>query len=215
MNLGSVYYHNDYFSPDTQSVHGPDDVEGKDLLVFWGGGDINPALYGERNVASGYGSYMRDSVEVEVMLEAFKRKIPIVGICRGAQLGCVMTGGKLYQDVNNHGSTHGMAIADPFHRFGDSPIISTSSVHHQMMIPAKGCEIIAKAPGISSRRVRFSAKASNQKETEEGQHDDPEVLFNPDKRILMIQGHPEFTPVTSSLTRFTVNLINHFFGLKL
>lgn len=208
MRVGSVYYHCDYFHHNTVPVFSANDLIGLDLLVFWGGGDINPQIYGEKNIASDMPNYKRDAMEVEVMREAIGR-IPILGVCRGAQLACALLGGKLLQDVNNHGHSHPMVVAEPYRDIAGSPIVNTSSLHHQMMVLPEGCEVIASAPGQSTRR-RIS-----ELDVEHGEHNDPEVAVHRDKKVLMVQGHPEYTPVTSDLTRFTVGLLNNLFGVAL
>lgn len=207
VRIGSVYYDDRYFGDDTTRVMSPTQIEDLDLLVFWGGGDISTRFYGEPNVHSQEPNHHRDSVEEEVMKAALG-KIPILGICRGAQLACVQLGGRLYQHVDNHGTTHHMVISEPYLRFADASRIITSSLHHQMMRPPADCEMIAVTPGLSTRRL------TSVKE-EVGPHDDPEVLVHTDKKVLMVQGHPEYTSWNSQLTRFTRNLVKHFFGVTL
>jgi len=46
-------------------------------------------------------SIKRDEFEIKLFLKAFKKKIPILGICRGLQLINVALGGSLYQDINS------------------------------------------------------------------------------------------------------------------
>lgn len=209
MNIGSVYYFDTYFGHTTHKVMSPAQIDGLDLLVFWGGGDINPSFYGERNVHSHQPIHHRDSVEEEVMDAALRAGIPILGVCRGAQLACAKLGGKLYQHVDNHIGTHNMAIAEPYRRFsGDMSSIPTSSLHHQMMIPTTDMEVIAKAPGRSQKRC-------TQDDTEVGVHDDPEIIVHRDSKVLMVQGHPEYLPHESHLTRFTIKLLRHFFNVSI
>lgn len=209
MNIGSVYYNDTYFGHNTERVMSPAQVEGKDLLVFWGGGDINPAFYGERNTHSQMPSHHRDSIEEEVMEEALQQGIPILGVCRGAQLACAKLGGRLYQHVDNHVGTHGMAISEPYRRFaGDRANIATSSLHHQMMIPTRDMEIIATARGHSKKRM-------TQDDIEVGVHNDPEVIVHRDNKVLMVQGHPEYLPHESALTQFTIGLLRHFFNIAI
>lgn len=206
MNIGSVYYMDSYFGPSTGIIR-ISEVKNMDLLIFWGGGDISPMIYGHQNVASGGISSKRDAIEVSVMEEALRLEKPILGICRGAQLACAMLGGTLYQDVDGHTSTHDMVIAEPYQRFAPDPTIRTSSLHHQMMRPTEEMEIIATAPG----RSRYRKGAD---ETTIGHNDDPEVLYHPKKHVLMVQGHPEYLPKTSALTQFTRNLVQNLLGVR-
>ncbi len=71
-----------------------------DGLCLAGGGDIDPARYGEeaqpglREVDPA-----RDAVELWLARQALDRDLPLLAICRGIQLLNVAAGGTLYQDV--------------------------------------------------------------------------------------------------------------------
>ncbi|WP_417449798.1 gamma-glutamyl-gamma-aminobutyrate hydrolase family protein [Kordiimonas sp.] len=68
-------------------------------LVVSGGADINPKLYGQTNTHSvGLDPY-RDRLEAECVEMAYAAKLPLLGICRGAQMINVVRGGDLHQDV--------------------------------------------------------------------------------------------------------------------
>lgn len=82
-------------------------VERLDGLVLAGGGDLNPATYGDEarlaetvNVFDG-----RDALELELARLAHERDLPTLGICRGMQVLNVALGGTLYQDVHACGLT--------------------------------------------------------------------------------------------------------------
>ncbi|MDY5730866.1 MAG: gamma-glutamyl-gamma-aminobutyrate hydrolase family protein [Eubacteriales bacterium] len=69
-------------------------------IVLCGGNDVNPKHYGEEpHEKLGKLVDARDTVELLVIKEAMKRKMPILGICRGFQLLNVALGGTLYQDI--------------------------------------------------------------------------------------------------------------------
>lgn len=71
-----------------------------DGLLLPGGGDINPARYGQvPDKRCGKPNDQRDEAEWR-MLEAFlPTKKPVLCICRGVQLLNVFFGGTLYQDI--------------------------------------------------------------------------------------------------------------------
>ncbi len=73
-----------------------------DGILFSGGVDIDPLLYGEEPT-KGLGEVTpeRDFTEVNLCQMFFKRKKPIFGICRGIQLINIALGGTLYQDINH------------------------------------------------------------------------------------------------------------------
>ncbi len=72
-------------------------------VVFTGGGDIAPHLYGEEpHPETKDIDEERDEFEIKILEKAKEKNIPILGICRGAQLINVASGGTLYQDLPNH-----------------------------------------------------------------------------------------------------------------
>ena len=74
-----------------------------DGLILSGGGDVEPALYGEIAIpAVGGVDAVRDRTEVTLARWALAEKKPLFGICRGLQLLNVACGGALYQDISQH-----------------------------------------------------------------------------------------------------------------
>lgn len=73
-----------------------------DAIIIGGGDDIDPELYGSD--ASGHTEidYHRDQLEIEFIEKALVRRIPLLGICRGAQLLNVVLGGSLHPDITTH-----------------------------------------------------------------------------------------------------------------
>lgn len=94
-----------------------------DGVLFSGGGDINPLLYGEELLPGvGEMSAPRDAAEFLLMrcLRHMREK-PVFGICRGIQVMNVALGGTLYQDLRAQkaaGLEHnqGSAYERPCHR---------------------------------------------------------------------------------------------------
>ncbi len=164
-----------------------DNVSDADVVVFIGGEDINPALYGQANTSS-YFSDRRDEYEKAIFEEAQKQRKVCFGICRGAQFLHAMSGGSLWQDVNNHaGRRHFIVDLDEDVR------LEVTSMHHQMLQDCDGLEVIAvceeqiattfvdedmdinlNAPG---------ANAESEIEIEAGCWHDTKCFF--------VQGHPE------------------------
>lgn len=72
-----------------------------DGLILSGGQDVNPFSYGEE-IQQKCGAIFpaRDEFEFALLREAEKRRIPVLGICRGLQIMNVYRGGKLYQDIS-------------------------------------------------------------------------------------------------------------------
>jgi putative glutamine amidotransferase len=74
-------------------------LAGLDGLVLTGGGDVSPWLYGEEPVPEVYGvDPARDDWE-QALLAAAGNEVPVLGVCRGAQLLNVAAGGTLIQHL--------------------------------------------------------------------------------------------------------------------
>jgi putative glutamine amidotransferase len=71
-----------------------------DGIVFTGGSDLNPALYGQEAHSESIGFHDgRDRAELALIREAIRRDMPVLGICRGMQLMNVAFGGTLRQHL--------------------------------------------------------------------------------------------------------------------
>lgn len=71
-----------------------------DGLVLTGGGDVDPARYGEDPIPQlGYVDPERDEAELKLAAWALEDNKPLLAICRGAQVLNVACGGGLYQDL--------------------------------------------------------------------------------------------------------------------
>lgn len=86
-----------------------------DGLMLTGGGDVDPALYGEAPHATFQASEEgRDEYEIAIVRAAVEAGVPIFAICRGMQLLNVALGGTLIQDIPsmvNGAVTH--AVPEP------------------------------------------------------------------------------------------------------
>jgi len=185
-----------------------ENYSGPGLLIIWGGGDIHPKLYGRENVAS-YVNFMpshRDVIEAQLLEKAVKNKIPVIGVCRGAQLACAAAGGILIQDVRGHGRAHTITTSD-----GREMI--TSSLHHQMMYPYKAeHELLAWAK--PARSVDYVGLSDEEKELipeKDGNKVEPEVVHFPEINCLAIQGHPEFMDPQCTFNLYVKELCDHYF----
>lgn len=71
-----------------------------DGVLLTGGGDVDPALYGEsRHETVEDAEPGRDEFEVDLARRAMERDLPLLAICRGAQVLNVAAGGTLVQDI--------------------------------------------------------------------------------------------------------------------
>jgi hypothetical protein len=203
------------FYPGAEFIHaGPDTpLEAPGILVIWGGSDIHPALYHKENVASHVGGSpsIRDQAEAKLFAKAVEAGLVIFGVCRGAQLGCALSGGILVQDVSGHGHDHRMTTIS-----GET--IVTSSLHHQMMYP---WDIPHRLLAWSSmpQSVIYVGLTEGEmekwpkREYDGGEHVapiEPEVVWFPQTKCLATQGHPEFMHPTTPYNLYMKKLLDEF-----
>jgi putative glutamine amidotransferase len=81
-------------------------LDGLHALVITGGYDLDPAAYGQQpHPISDQPRTDRDAWELALLQGALQRRLPVLGICRGAQVLNVAFGGTLHQhlpDVIGH-----------------------------------------------------------------------------------------------------------------
>jgi putative glutamine amidotransferase len=70
-------------------------------ILFSGGSDIHPSRYHriEDMVYCGQVDPRRDEMEISLLHQALRLKIPVFGICRGQQMLNIAGGGTLYADI--------------------------------------------------------------------------------------------------------------------
>lgn len=141
-----------------------------DLLVFTGGSDLNPKLYGEEPDGAYGWNDERDALEVAVY-RAFSGHVPMAGICRGAQLLTVMNGGRLLQHKEGHSGDHPVKVA----RYNDYLTYALREDHHQCLLPTDDGEILGR----------------------DARDDNIEIVYFPEKMELAFQGHPEWGCATT------------------
>ena len=154
-------------------------------VVITGGHDINPVLYAaEPEVEPRYDGE-RDAFERAVIEYALRHQLPLLGICRGAQLLNVVRGGSLFQDLRPH---------------------REQTSHRRTILPLKTL-LIEQGSGLAERmncqRCRINS-LHNQAIDRLGSGlkvaardldgivqaiEDPEANF-----LLGVQWHPEFVP---------------------
>ena len=129
---------------------------------------------------------LKDQIEIQLLRQALRQRLPVLGICRGSQLLNVVRGGTLYGDVQKekksrlkhihyeHYDTyrHPVRILEgtPLHKWYGRTQLSVNSYHHQ---------------GVRELSPRFRPMAFAPDELVEGFYD-PRADF-----VVGLQFHPE------------------------
>lgn len=157
-----------------------------DGILFPGGDDVDPHLFGEEPHAGiGFMNEEEDLAGFDVAAFANERGLPVLGICKGLQLVDIAMGGSVYQDIAEYpGETllhaRGSQSDYPVHTVTFTPDsrigqllgvdhIRTNSCHHQCAKKiGEGLKVTARTPdGVV------------------------EALEDETGRILLVQWHPE------------------------
>jgi putative glutamine amidotransferase len=187
-----------------------------DGILIPGGVDMDPASYGEEILPeTGRLDPARDKVELQLVRWAWEDGMPVLGLCRGAQVINVARGGSLWQDIPTQwrdpsgGETlvhdcyptkgfarthhaHEVALADGtrLHAAMPRPSVPVNSMHHQSVKRVgEGLVVSAVAPDGVVEAVEGAAR---------------------DERFMVgVQWHPEVFEVHDPYTR---HLFRDFMG---
>lgn len=159
-----------------------------DGILFTGGHDVTPEIYGEQAQKNVISCRKRDDMEKIVLEKAINTNKPLLGICRGIQFINAALGGTLYQDLPTQYKTetdhhqkppydipvHTVNIVkdSPLHKCLQTETIEVNSYHHQAVKDL--------APGLKIMAV-----------SEDGL---TEGIYMPEHPFLWaVQWHPEFS----------------------
>jgi putative glutamine amidotransferase len=134
-----------------------------DGLLFSGGPDLDPAVYGQaRHPKLGPDvDGVSDAYELALLRGAAERDLPVLGICRGMQALNVSRGGTLHQHLPDVTALDHLQDHEPFvpahpvvvspgsllHRTARATALPVNSFHHQAADAiGAGLEVCAQAP---------------------------------------------------------------------
>lgn len=162
-----------------------------DGLLLTGGPDIDPARYRATSAGTRRTDPQRDALDEEGFRAAERRRVPVLGICRGLQAINVFSGGSLVQHVEGHEGAPYPKQPVPRHALRVLPgtrlaeilgsgtrgvELVVNSYHHQAVGPngvAPGLKAVAVAPDRYGGLVE-GIEASQ-----------------PDRWLVAVQCHPE------------------------
>lgn len=177
-----------------------------DAVILTGGGDVCPELYGEvPEPETASQDALRDRLEMAITRHALAIGMPVLGVCRGAQLLNVALGGSLRQHLHTRSggvvhhpfsvpderATHAVRVEPSSRLFGivGRGDLEVNSTHHQ-------------AVARLGRGLRVAARAGDGV-IEAIEHDD-EARF-----IVAVQWHPEaMAPSDRTQGRLFAALLN-------
>jgi gamma-glutamyl-gamma-aminobutyrate hydrolase PuuD len=167
----------------------PQYMQGMKGLLLVEGEDIEPQRFKARPANFRYLEKthpLKDEIEIRLIRHALRRRLPILGICRGSQLVNVVCGGTLYGDVQrekkstlkhidyHHYDTYRHPITilpeTPLAKWYSKPEIRVNSYHHQ---------------GVRELAPRFKPMACAEDGLVEAYYD-PKATF-----LVGLQFHPE------------------------
>ncbi len=186
--------------PDRALVEDPDRVLDRlDGLMLVGGVDIEAAAYGaEAHPSNDPPLQLRDAVEAALLSAAAARGLPVLGICRGAQVINVARGGTLRQHLPDDlgheehrraigrfaGNEHEVRVEEGSRAMeaAREAVHRVVSHHHQAIdVPGRGLRVSARAVG----------------------DDLPEAVESDgDGWVLGVQWHPEADPASGVIAAF-------------
>jgi len=149
-----------------------------DAIILPGGGDVTPALYGKTIGPSHAMSIHPDYIDMCRIMNARSEGIPVIGICKGAQLIHVSNGGTLTQNIDNHPQLHGLVDYDgsPIKGYEGAEVNST---HHQAVPPEEAEELYDYVYCSDDLQAT-------------------EVFGHIEKKLFGFQFHPEYTSCPDS-----------------
>jgi putative glutamine amidotransferase len=179
------------------------------LICFTGGADVSPELYGHKDLGS-YTNPKRDEEERSIFALATQERIPMTGICRGAQLLNALCGGTLVQDLPGHQACKHLIYAQ---QSGTPEYLELlcAGDHHQMIVPGALGTVAAYAVdpmGVDDCTYDGELRDSNVHLADD--HGEQlyvtEAIAYPHRKVFAVQFHPEWVDFAEPSGQWTLEM---------
>jgi len=179
---GAINYAN--WIKNLKLVNSPEKAQ---IVLFTGGEDVDPSIYGCKKYPRTWSNIARDRQEKAIFDELSSDQL-VLGICRGSQLMSALNGGLIVQDVRNHAIWNTHEITNGKDKY------QITSTHHQMQypynLPKEDYDVLFWTEGLSDGYYAGD-KIDPEIIIKNGE---PEIVLYHKKNMpkcLAIQGHPE------------------------
>ena len=159
-------------------------LDGLDGLVFSGGSDLDPELYGQEAHEETVGiARHRDEAELALLQGALERDMPVLAICRGSQVLNVARGGDLLQHLPD-------VVGDEKHKhtpgvFADHDVDLIAGTRVQSLLGDR-------APVKSHHHQGFGRLGEGLRESARADDGTVEAVEDPSQRFALgVLWHPE------------------------
>ena len=159
-------------------------LDAVDGLLFAGGPDLDPDLYGQEPHAETNDIVAeRDSAEIALMRAALERDMPVLAVCRGSQVLNVALGGDLVQHLPD-------VVGDEKHKHTPGEFAD----HDVEVLPGTKVQRILgdRAPVKSHHHQGYGRIGEGLQEAARADDGTVEALEDPDRRFALgVLWHPE------------------------
>jgi len=169
-------------------------------VLFTGGEDVSPSLYGGIQTGFSAISLKRDELEKKIFLYCKENNIKMMGICRGIQFLNVMSGGKMYQHIDNHAGVYHPIF---YPALKESHFVN--SLHHQMVkLSNTAIPIAFTKPKLCNWCINESGRAAKLIDEE------IEAAVFPENNAVGVQFHPEIMKTEERGRNIFINMMKDF-----